>query len=428
MKNSGIEWMGNIPDDTKVARLKYFVDIINGFAFQSDKFSDYGEINIVRISDIKQNYDFSKCVKYENFEGQENYMIKKDDILMAMSGGTYGKTLHLKNDIIEKNAINQRVCIIRGEQNIFNKYLFQTSAFFDYLSWRFMGAAQPNISAIDIGNFPIVLFEKSKAYIVANYLDGKCGKIDELIANQQGQIEKLKEYKQSVITEAVTKGLDKSTPLKDSGIEWIGEINNKHSVWKLKHLLSSPMMYGANESGEIYSENSVRYIRITDITTDNLLKDTEENLYLSIEKAKPYLLKDKEILFARSGGTVGKSFIYKYEYGPSAFAGYLIKAECDKERLLPEYLFYYTQSSLYELWKNMIFIQATIQNIGANKYSNMEIIIADIERQQQIVDYLDEKCGKIDRLIAIKQEKIEKLQEYKKSLIYEYVTGKKEVA
>lgn len=132
-------------------------------------------------------------------------------------------------------------------------------------------------------------------------------------------------------------------------------------------------------------------------------------------------------MFARSGGTVGKTFIYKAEYGRSAFAGYLIKASCDTEKLLPEYLFYYTQSSLYDIWKNMIFIQATIQNIGANKYSNMETVVMDTEEQKKIVEHLDIQCSKIDKLIDIKQSKIAKLNEYKKSLIYEYVTGKKEV-
>ena len=88
---------------------------------------------------------------------------------------------------------------------------------------------------------------------------------------------------------------------------------------------------------------------------------------------------------------------------------------------------YYRQSSLYSLWKNMIFIQATIQNIGANKYSNLEIVVMDFEEQKMIVSYLDNKCAQIDKLISIKQQKIETLTEYKKSLIYEYVTGKKEV-
>ena len=162
MKNSGIEWIGEIPDDAKLARLKYFVNIINGYAFKSELFNNDGQVNVVRISDVKLDYDFSKCVKYETFEGQEEYIIKKNDILMAMSGGTYGKTLYMGADLLEKNAINQRVCIIRGKQNNFNKYLFKTTVFFDYLSWVFMGAAQPNISATDIGNFPMTVFNEDK--------------------------------------------------------------------------------------------------------------------------------------------------------------------------------------------------------------------------------------------------------------------------
>ena len=214
--------------------------------------------------------------------------------------------------------------------------------------------------------------------------------------------------------------------MKDSGVEWIGIISAIHNIYRLKYLLNSQMLYGANEAGSFYTNNAVRYIRITDITEDNKLKDSSENLYLSIEKAKPYILKDKDVLFARSGATVGKAFMYLNEYGKSAFAGYLIKAECNTQKLLPKYLFYYTQSSLYEYWKNMIFIQATIQNIGANKYSNMPIIQMSLDEQNQIVKFLDDKCAKIDRLIAIKQAKIDKLNDYKKSLIYEYVTGKKE--
>lgn len=262
---------------------------------------------------------------------------------------------------------------------------------------------------------------------IVDEIAAKVSKVDALIANQQAQIEKLKQYKQSLITEVVTKGLDPDAPMKDSGVEWIGKIANGHQIYRLKFLLTAPMMYGANKSGSNEAENSVRYIRITDITTDSKLKDDENNLYLSLDVAKDYLLVDGDVLFARSGGTVGKSFIYRSEYGESAFAGYLIKAECNTEKLLPEYLFYYTLSSLYEQWKNMIFIQATIQNIGANKYSNMEIVVPSIQEQKHIVEFIARKCRKIDRLIDIKNRKIEKLNEYKKSLIYEYVTGKKEV-
>ena len=283
------------------------------------------------------------------------------------------------------------------------------------------------VSKQDLKNIEIPVPPVDEQYKIVSRINEKCSKIEELIVNQQMQIEKLKAYKQSLITEVITKGLNPDVEMKDSGIEWIGEISEYHTVEKLKFSLLSSMMYGANSSGTSSSNDAVRYIRITDITSDNKLKDDDNNLYLPLDEAENYLLNDGDILFARSGGTVGKSFVYYSYYGPCAFAGYLIKATCDKNKLLPEYLFYYTQSSLYESWKNMIFIQATIQNIGANKYSNMEIVLMDIEKQKEIISYLDEKCLKIDSLIDIKQKKIEKLQEFKKAIIYEYVTGKKEV-
>ena len=262
--------------------------------------------------------------------------------------------------------------------------------------------------------------------IVSN-ISAQMPKVDSLIANVQAQIEKLKAYKQSLITEVVTKGLDPNAPMKDSGVEWLGAVADTRRIFRLKYLLNFPMQYGANESGDKYTDGSVRYIRITDITADGKLKDDENNQYISDTIASEYTLKDGDVLFARSGGTVGKSFLFRKEYGQCAFAGYLIKAECNQKVLLPEYLIYYTQSSLYNLWKNMIFIQATIQNIGANKYSNMEIPIPTIAEQESIVEHLKTKCSQIDQLISLKESKIEKLQQYKRSLIYEYVTGKKEV-
>lgn len=184
-------------------------------------------------------------------------------------------------------------------------------------------------------------------------------------------------------------------------------------------------MYGANDSGIPFDETLPRYIRITDITLDGKLKD-EGKLSLSEESASPYILEDDDILFARSGATVGKAFIYKKEYGKSAFAGYLIKASTNN-RVIADYVFYYTQSSIYEEWKKQIFIQATIQNIGADRYSNLPIVIPNVDEQEEIANYLDKKCTEIDTLIAKKEQIVSELESYKKSLIYEYVTGKKEV-
>jgi len=246
---------------------------------------------------------------------------------------------------------------------------------------------------------------------------------------QEQMIEELKAYKQSVITEAVTKGIRNEElgvrNYKDSGIEWIGDVPEEWEVKRLKQVLSLPLQYGANESGIPYQEGLPRYVRITDIL-DNSLKNDIEKQSLTNQQAEGYILKHNDILFARSGGTVGKSFIFSEKYGLCAFAGYLIKARVN-ELMEAKFVYYFTQTNCYDEWKKQIFIQSTIQNIGADRYSQLQLPIPPLAEQQAIADYLDKKCGEIDELITIKQQKIESLKEYKKSVIYEYVTGKREV-
>ena len=208
---------------------------------------------------------------------------------------------------------------------------------------------------------------------------------------------------------------------KNSGIEWIGDIPDDWIVSKLKYNLTEPMKYGATETGVEYQEDLCRYIRITDITGKGQLKE-EGMLSLTDAQANGYILKDKSVLFARSGGTVGKSFLYKKEMGKAAFAGYLISANADQQKMLPEWLMYFTDSFSYNEWTNAIFTQATIQNIGADKYSNMEIPIAPIDIQRRIINFLDKKCSDIDKLIRDIDTQIEVLEKYKQSVISEVVT------
>ena len=158
---------------------------------------------------------------------------------------------------------------------------------------------------------------------------------------------------------------------KDSGVEWIGEIPEGWKVSPLKYIIKGHLQYGANESGVLYEEGLPRYVRITDIL-DNKLREDIQKQSLTEQQAEGFILKNNDILFARSGGTVGKSFIYKSEYGRCAFAGYLIKASINDDNDA-EFVYFFTQSSAYDEWKRRIFIQATIQNIGADKYSQLEI-------------------------------------------------------
>lgn len=425
MKYSGIEWIGEIPENWSIVRFKDLYR--NKKEIVGDKVAEYERLALTLNGVILRNKEDSEGLQPEKFDGYQ--ILHKDDFIFKMIDLQNISTSRVGLSPFDGLVSPAYIRFCPKNENQYSKfvYYFLMSMYYNCVFNSLGGnGVRSALNAVDMGQLLIPYPNVEEQQVIVNKIEIKCAEIDKLIANQQAQIDKLKEYKQSVITEAVTKGLDPTVPMKDSGVEWIGQIPQSWEVVRLKFLLNSPMQYGANESGQLYDEKCVRYIRITDITQNGTLKN-DDVLYLPLEKAVDYILKDKDVLFARSGATVGKTFLFKSRFGKSAFAGYLIKADCDKEKLVPEYLMYFTQSKIYNLWKQMIFIQSTIQNIGASKYENMQVVVPNIETQQQIADYLDDKCGKIDQLIAIKQQKIDKLQQYKKSLIYEYVTGKKEV-
>lgn len=182
-------------------------------------------------------------------------------------------------------------------------------------------------------------------------------------------------------------------------------------------------MYGANESADSDDPNQPRYIRITDFGDDGKLRN-ETFKSLPAEIAKPYLLKDGDILFARSGATVGKTFQFKNYSGKACFAGYLIKAAPNETIVTTDFFYLFTKSSIYDNWKNSIFIQATIQNIGADKYNNFILCLPPIKEQNFITSYLNQKTYQIDASITHIEKEISLIEEYRTALINETVTGK----
>ena len=215
--------------------------------------------------------------------------------------------------------------------------------------------------------------------------------------------------------------MKKYSDYKDSGIDMIDDIPFHWQVVRLKFLLEEKLMYGANESAENENPEFPRYIRITDFDNNgNLRKDTFKSLPHEI--ASDYLLKEGDVLFARSGATVGKTFLFKNYNGNACFAGYLIKATSNRRKLLPSFLYYVTRSNYYNNWKDSIFIQATIQNIGADKYQNLQLPIPSILEQTTIANFLDHKTQLIDDLIAKKERLIKLLQEERTAIINQAVT------
>lgn len=261
---------------------------------------------------------------------------------------------------------------------------------------------------------------------IVKYLDYKLVKINKFIKAKKKLIAVLKEQKQAIINQAVTKGLDANVKMKSSGIEWLGDVPEHWDCTKLKFLTNLPFQYGANETGQTYTENAYRYIRITDITNQGTLKDTGV-LYLSDEIGKPYNLSEGDILLARSGATVGKSFLYKSEHGRAAYAGYLIRFKPNRNVVLPDFIYLFTLSGAYSIWLNQIFIQSTIQNVSAEKYKNFVIPVPSIPEQKLIIEYILNETTVFDSTIDRIESEIKLINEYKNSLISSVVTGKVDV-
>lgn len=421
MKDSGVDWIGSVPSSWGIIRGKTV------FHIRTEK----GNTEEVLLAATQKNGMYPQHLLEgvvqvaEGTDLQQFKTVHVDDYVISLRSFQGGFEMSDYEGVC--SPAYQVFFNIKPIDKRYFKRLFKSQGFIDKMNSLTVGIREgKNIQYSDFANSFIPYPALSEQQRIADFLDRKCADIDNVLEKTKASIEEYRKLKQSVITEAVTKGVRGERPMKDSGIEWIGEIPDSSRIWRLKHLLAEPLLYGASESGIPYEENLPRYIRITDITMDGRLKDTGK-LSLTKESAKGYLVNEGDILFARSGATVGKAFIFHKDYGECAFAGYLIKAAFDKNRVLPQFIFYYTQSSLYEEWKKQIFVQATIQNIGADRYSELPVVLSSLEEQQEIASYLDQKCSEIDSLIESKERFIKELEAYRKSLIYEYVTGKKEV-
>ena len=264
-----------------------------------------------------------------------------------------------------------------------------------------------------IRNELIVLPSFHEQQTIAAYLDQKCGEIDELITLQEEMITKLQGYKQSVITEAVTKGLDKNVPLKDSGIEWIGEIPEHWEVKRLKNVCSQ---INIKENSK---RNSLPYIGLENIESGS---GRYIDTISEIEGMANRFCKNN-VLFGKLRPYLSKVYL------------------AEKDGICsPEFIVYDTKSNNSRFIHKLLLSQPFIDVVNSSTYgakmprangefiNNIYVQIPPLSEQQSIADYLDQRCSEIDELISIKQQKIEKLKEYKKSLIFECVTGKRKVS
>lgn len=429
-KDSGIEWIGKIPQNWNVRKLFGLLKSIGSGTTPKGNDSYYdGDIPWLNTGDLTDSYVNIIGKTVTNIAMTECSALKlfdKNSVVIAMYGATIGKL----GIITFPTTTNQACCVMSCSKSLYNKYLFYVLySARDYILTLSYGAGQPNISQETMKSFKLCCPDVVEQQKIADYLDKKCGEIDRVIETEKLVIEKLKEYKQSVITEAVTKGLDKSVPLKDSGIEWIGKIPQHWHRTKLKRVLSTPITDGPHETPELL-DNGIPFLS-AEAVKNNKLNFNFKRGFISQEehirfckKCKPQL---NDIFMIKSGATTGNVAIVETEDEFSIWSP-LALIRVNANTIFYKYMFYYLQSNNFRRQVELFWSYGTQQNIGMDVLGNLYVAYSNrIEEQQQIADYLDKKCSEIDKAISDKEQVIEKFTEYKKSLIYECVTGKKRV-
>jgi len=433
MKDSGIGLIGRIPSDWKIKRLKDIGYLYGGLVGKSgDDFNVNPEDNFsyyIPFTNIYNNHiiDIQKLSKVKYNESEIQNCVKINDLLFLMSSEDYdgiGKSAlcfsEIDNLFLNSFCKGFRILDIDVYSKFLHYYLTTETAR-DLLRSEAKGFIRINLRQDKLACCPIIVPPFQLQQQIANFLDDKCAYIDQLITLQQQMIDELKAYKQSVITEVVCKGLDKSVPMKDSGIEWIGEVPEGWKIRKVKTL--SIMINGyAFDSQKFGLNNKNKVLRIGDIFDGVINREITTNIDDVIELEK-YILQENDIVIALSGATVGKIGYVNNLNNEKIYVNQRVGIiRADNHKLL----FYFLQSNVFRKYVELLSWGSAQPNISLNQIGEFKIPFS-VSDGLSIVSYLDQKCSQIDTLISIKQQKIEELKEYKKSMIYEYITGKKQV-
>ncbi len=434
-KPSGMDWVGDIPEHWEIHRLKHVASV----QFSSvDKHTVEGEepVRLCNYVDVYYNDFIAAGIEFMSASATQSeiarFQLCRGDVLVTKDSESWDD-IAVPSYVAEKldgvlcgyhlAHIRPHPCKLLGE------YLFRafrSRGINDQFRVATNGITRFGLGKywLDNGLFPVPPLDEQRA--IAAFLDRETARIDALIEKKRRQIELLQEKRSALISHAVTKGLDPNAPMKDSGIEWLGEIPRHWQAKRLRFLVSEPLKYGANESAELDDPDLPRYIRITDVDENGRLRgDTFKSLPEDV--ARPYLLKEGDLLLARSGATVGKSFYYEPSWGRAAYAGYLIRARFNPARMMPRFVNYFTNSQQYWQWLGSSFIQATIQNVSAEKYANLIVPVPPVDEQAEIVAYLDGMWKRLNDLTRKVGGSIEQLMDYRSALISAAVTGKIDV-
>ena len=419
MKDSGVEWIGEIPQDWEVKPIKQVYKFQTGWTPTTSDESNFEGDNIwVNISDMKQRviYNSAKHISDKAVATSSMNKSPKGSLLYAFKLSV-GAVAFCGKDVYTNEAI---ATFLPCENSL--EYLFYAAPIFiiENANENIYGAKLLNQQLIN--NAKIVVPPIGEQKRIANYLNSKCTKIDSIIAKQQAVIEKLKEYKLTVITEAVTKGLNPDVEMKDSGVEWIGEVPKHWEIVKLKY--ATNIMRGKfnhrPRNDPRYYDGKYPFVQTGDVARANKFinsySQSLNELGYSVSKEFP-----KGSICMTIAANIGDVAVLNFDACfPDSVVGFVAT-----DKVYWEFLYNVLKSMKSQFMRNAII--STQMNLNIEIVKEEFIPIAPFEEQKEVVLFLNKKCDAIDTAVNKKQNLIEKLISYKKSLIYEVVTGKKKV-
>ena len=426
MKDSGIAWIGEIPYDWESKRLKYLVSYNDDVL--DEKTDDDFEFDYIDIGSVEYGKGIAQFqhMRYADAPSRARRIVKKGDVILS-TVRTYLKAVATISDSDIPQIVSTGFAVLRANENeihpSFLNYAVLSNAFISTVEARSVGISYPAINASDVVTIAIPVPTLSEQQRIATFLDAECARIDAVIEQTRVSIEEYKKLKQSVITQAVTKGIRPGRKMKDSGIEWIGEIPEEWENTTLKRYCTFQNGSTPSTTNNEWFDGKLEWFTPGDFSERPYLSNSTRKLS---EKAKEdgvaTIIPADTVVVVGIGGTAGKVGFTTSECS----CNQQVTALIEKRPLYSRFLMYWMIANTKFLRETALYTTLPIinnQTIG----EYLLLVPNDMGEQIEIADYLDDKVVEIDALIAKKEQLQVELESYKKSLIFEYVAGKKEV-
>ena len=433
MKESGVEWIGQIPEEWGVSKLEQYVDIFGRIGFRGYTTNDivnegegaisYSPSNIIDYSVIDNNNTYISWSKYDE---SPEIQIKTGDVLYVKTGSSYGKA-GIVNNLSNKATINPQLVVLKPKKNIDSRlinYFLNSSVGKDQSELIVGGSTIPTITQESIKKmiFPKMSFEEQQK--IADFLDKKTAQLDKVKSLLEEQIQKLRGYRANLIYETVTKGLDKTVPMKDSEIDWIGQVPEGWGVTKFKYLGDVKQGLTYSPSDVVDKNEGILVLRSGNIQNGSL--DFNNNVYVKTKVVESIVLRKNDILITARNGSpalIGKNAIIDTDI-KATFGAFMMVFRANKS-LFAKFA-YYLMNVSFSFYRTF-FTTSTVNQLTAAIFNGIEVPLPSVSEQQRIADFLDKKTVQIDKLIQIKNQQVKNIDKQRQTLIYDYVTGKRRV-